>query len=1009
MRRHLQLLIAAIVITPLALVASCPKKGGGGGDDPCENFTGVCLDITAHVTEAGTGASAKQATEADLIGGVAAQGRAGDYILQNDKIRVVVQGANRSAGISPWGGNILDADIVRGAGEEDADGFDELFFLINFGRTLKVNEVKVFRDGSEGGSAVLAVAGTDTLNDILNVPYLLENALGALGKVWVDPDLDMDLNITTFYILDPGATKVRMVTVFRNDSAAAYPLFVVEQFARGGYATLFNPARNSGGRFGYPDLVPEAADLYLAHVTPETAYGWLPVDVFGERGLPNMAMTISGTTSVLLGGESLFDFTGTERPATLPSGAVELQPGEQDVIIRDFVVARDLAGVTAEYEANLGSSLGQVNGTVTIPGGIPANTRVSVLDGSLPVSGFMVESDGTFSGRLAAGSYTLQVDAPGFPYSNTVDLTVAGGDTLTPALTVAETATVTVNARDRAGNLMPGKVTLICPAACPKPLRSTGRRFRDVDYDGWPLNVQHIGWIPATGTLTFQVPPGDYQVVVSRGIEYSTFPADWPTGQHTITAAVGTPVTVEAELDRVIDTTGWISSDLHVHGVNSPDAPILHLDRVASMVAENVEIMVATDHDFITDWAPYVTQAGADGVMKTIVGQEMTTFDWGHVNAFPLFEDPAEVQGGALDWGNGEAETHSPGTVFQLLKDMPGPTEKVVQLNHPRGGLGYFTSIGMDFATGKTATDPAYLHMSTSIVNGDDTGLFDDGFTAMEILNGRSFGDFAPRFADWIALHQRGLARTATAVSDTHKAYAGDMGNPLTYVAVTPATETPQTFDEAEFIANLNAGRAIGTTGPFVGLTASNPAGDTTGVGGTLTLAAPGDAVTLSVEVQIPTWMTFDAIEVYSNIDGFDAVPYAQMADLPTPTFTATVDLSTETPVLGAGISDPAAPHRRYVISRTFTANPTADAWYVVVVRGAAATGFPVILDESPPIAFTNALFVDADGGGYTAPKTFESGPRRPGARHLPPWQLTGKEPSEAEKIERLRHFAHTH
>ena len=40
-----------------------------------------------------------------------------------------------------------------------------------------------------------------------------------------------------------------------------------------------------------------------------------------------------------------------------------------------------------------------------------------------------------------------------------------------------------------------------------------------------------------------------------------------------------------ATLDRVVDTRGWISADLHVHAVPSPDAPTLLDDRVRSLAA----------------------------------------------------------------------------------------------------------------------------------------------------------------------------------------------------------------------------------------------------------------------------------------------------------------------------------------------------------------------------------------------------------------------------------------
>ncbi|RMG19077.1 MAG: hypothetical protein D6729_06085, partial [Deltaproteobacteria bacterium] len=334
--------------------------------------------------------------------------------------------------------------------------------------------------------------------------------------------------------------------------------------------------------------------------------------------------------------------------------------------------------------------------------------------------------------------------------------------------------------------------------------------------------------------------------------------------------------------------------------------------------------------------------------------------------------------------------------------------EKVVQVNHPRGGMGYFTSIGLDFLTGKTATDPAVLHMPTDIVKGDDTGLFDTNFTAIEILNGRSLRTFIPRFNDWLALLQRGVTRTATAVTDTHRAYSGDMGSPYTYVRVGAGEDTPATFKVEDFVHALNQGFASGTTGPFVTVTATS-GGQSAGIGGVLSPASPGASVEITVQIQIPDWLTIDTIDLYANTTGLEAKPYEQMNDLPAPSQTLSVDLSQEATVPGAGIADANTPYRRWVITRTFTVTPTEDTWYVVLVRGSEASGFPALLEPAPALTFTNPVFVDADGGGYQAPQAFEAGARRIWHRARPRWEIEHRRPTQAEMIDRLRRLVHHH
>ncbi|MBI4365276.1 MAG: CehA/McbA family metallohydrolase [Deltaproteobacteria bacterium] len=54
------------------------------------------------------------------IGGPLAQGRIGDQLLVNDQIRVVIQQPGKYPGVGSFGGNIIDADLVRSGGSAPA-------------------------------------------------------------------------------------------------------------------------------------------------------------------------------------------------------------------------------------------------------------------------------------------------------------------------------------------------------------------------------------------------------------------------------------------------------------------------------------------------------------------------------------------------------------------------------------------------------------------------------------------------------------------------------------------------------------------------------------------------------------------------------------------------------------------------------------------------------------------------------------------------------------------------
>ena len=969
MGRHLfGLLVFAVAVVSAIVVVGCPK-GGGSGNDPCEGFSGICADLTPWVTTEGTGAMLRQASTADLLEGPVAQGGTTDWYLANENIRVIVQGDVRSSGISPFGGTIIDADIVRPSGEPSRDGFDELFQLFNFGGAFLPQEFKIFRDGSDGGSAVLAVAGVEHVNDGLNVGVLLEDALGPIGKLWADPDEDLPLEITHYFIINPGEHRVRMLTAVRNNSTAAFPLILVELMGRGNITELFNATRPNGSRFGYTALIPEPSDDYLAHVDPDVAYGYAPVGWNGADET-NLSLTVSGVTGSVVGGEDLFDFTG-DQPASLPPGVVQLEPDREQTVLRDFYVAADLAGITAAWEADNGTALGEVSGTVS-PADLPTGTRVAVQNSAGKTYTTFAVRAGAFAGRLPEGTFTLSVDAPGYPFSADESVTVSAGTPAAVSFTLPGTGKVELTVTTDSGAATPAKAVFICAGTCPK---ADAGDYRETNFDPHPNNVQHVALVPVSGRLDVLMPPGDYQLVVSRGAEWSTFPNDWPTTPYDLTVTAGGTHPVAAQISQVLDTAGWISGDLHVHAIGSPDSPVPNTERVATMLAEGVDVLVATDHNFVTDFTPFVEALGATGEIATVIGNEVTTFDAGHFNAFPVEHDPADIMGGAFDWGNGTDPTLTPDEIFKAIKAQTPVRERVIQINHPRGSLGHFSAIGLDLNTGKTTADPARFRMSTAGVTGDDTRLFSNEFTALEILNGHSVSSLRPRMNDWFALLSHGRLVTATAVSDTHAWYNGDMGVPRSWVRVGPTSDTPATFDSTAFVAAINAGKLMGSNGPFVRAIAT--AGTATAEpGDLLALAAPGNPVTIDITIEVPSWYGFDQIKLFANVTDTAAPSGSQVSTPPTPADSIAVDLSTEATVAGASTeADPASTHRRWVVTRSFTVNPTEDTWYVVFVEGSASS-FPVILGGDGALAFTNAIYVDADGDGvFAAPRSFQKGP----------------------------------
>ena len=121
--------------------------------------------------------AARIATTHESIGGRKAIGRIGDYLLQNDKIRVIVQDKGPGRGNALYGGTLIDADLVRPGGA-DGHGNDQLgevlsgIFIFDHRTDRRHGYVP---GGSDGGPAKITVSGpgADFLAPLRWSTYLL--------------------------------------------------------------------------------------------------------------------------------------------------------------------------------------------------------------------------------------------------------------------------------------------------------------------------------------------------------------------------------------------------------------------------------------------------------------------------------------------------------------------------------------------------------------------------------------------------------------------------------------------------------------------------------------------------------------------------------------------------------------------------------------------------------------------------------------------------------------------
>jgi len=160
---------------------------------------------------------------AELIGGPDAYGMPGDFLLENDKVRLIVQDVSDGRGIGMFGGGILDADRVRTERKYCCGKGRDLFQLftpfvnvmipaVNEGQPPPVS-VRVIRDGSDGAEARIRVEGHAA--PLLTLLGTEVNHLLAQASYQFQID----------YVLLPGTDYVQVrTTVGVNQAPGAAPI-----------------------------------------------------------------------------------------------------------------------------------------------------------------------------------------------------------------------------------------------------------------------------------------------------------------------------------------------------------------------------------------------------------------------------------------------------------------------------------------------------------------------------------------------------------------------------------------------------------------------------------------------------------------------------------------------------------------------------------------------------------------------------------------------------------------
>ena len=951
-------------------------------------------------------ARAKQIETLDEgVGGPKAMARPGDYLLENDRVRAAILGPRTSLGPSPFGGTLADLDLNRDdpkyGGGHGNDELAEVFGTVNMNliQADQPESVTIGNSGEDGEAAFIHVEGD-------GAPFL-----SMLKALWALVD-QPDFKISTDYILEPGSPAIKLVTTASLDGAPAsvtdlagetqdlpiLPLAMTDGIAfgdfylQGGSIDVFAP----GIGFDEDRAVYEADSRgqntfqnpfkfeYVAGVGDGVSYA-----IAAASGDVFIPLFTSSQTAVFGAGIEGVD-NGAGKIDRFPGGAAYSYTRYVGVGRGDVGSALD-----ALMEAR-GDAFGTVRGNVIEEGTGVSVPHVSVLVYKVGKDkpwmqwesdvGDDTQMDGSFGGKLPPGEWELVVHGEGRPTGERVKINLKEGQTITARMAALRPGQVDVHVVDETGRDLPSKVTFYRVDGAPVLDPAVGDHY----ITGNPAEVVFL----PHGSATVVLPPGKYTAIASRGIEYELGHSDEFTVRDTGIARL------EMQVEHSVDTNGWISADFHVHAGNSFDSGVQLEDRVITMVAEGVDFFSSNDHDFLTDYAPAVENLDLEPWVKTAVGLETTTLEIGHYLSFPLAADTLKDQGGAFDWTG-----MTPDQIVAELDDIgvKAGYQPMKFVAHPRDGiLGLFDQFGFNPYDGLVHTPT--LGFSNDILK--DSSNFTTAFDALELLNGKRFelirtptqpeldvfgaGGTMDSYSiveragkeqedmidgiyhlgyghegqvdDWFTLLNTGVRLTALGNSDTHSRFSIEAGCPRNYVQV--GEDDPGYLDEQGVADAVKAGKVVASYGPFIDFTLEDH-----GLGEEVVV--DDGVASLHIEVQAPTWMSVDRVELYENgtliheWEGLDpdVLKFVQDIDVP-------VTKDSWFVVIALGDDD---------LSPVFTPveYPPVQLQDVVIEALSDIPAIGSFLSPAVPIprtgktlpyALTNPIYVDVDGAGWVAP-----------------------------------------
>lgn len=800
-----------------------------------------------------------------------AYGRIGDYIMQNDKIRVIIAEPEHNFGNMKSGGNIMDVANMK----DKRDQLESIFLTINdnFARQAIYEKINVINDGLDNKEAIIRVDGYDNQND--------------------------KIKISTDYVLQPDVNYIILKTKIRNEDDKKIEGYQISDSIQWGSTIRFLP--NYGN----------ALENNKKYISDWVASQGVLVS-YGHTTKTGSLENSSGDT-----------FTDVK------VASFDLEPGKEMSVERYFIVGY---GDTATI-GNIAYKLqNKPLGTFKIKV-LELNTEKPIeraeirlrhlINGEAKAFSIIhTNENGEFETLLPEGSYGYRVEKA-FARIGPKDVE---SFRITPGAVVEKTSHISPPGRIKY-KIMDAETNEPIPAKLTFLLAGETRGGLS-PYDYKADNPFNIIYTP-TGEGESEFPGGQFNVIASRGIEYEI-------DEKMVEIKYDQTAEVEFKLERVVDTSGYISADLNVHSLYSSDSKVSLRDRIISAVGEGIELIVSADREHLTDYNEVIKELGLSKYIKAVIGCEFVPSGDSVFGSFTAFPYQSGIKYEDLKIN---AHNTNPSDLLKSIRKSVG-SNGLITVNQPRlnSFLGYFEHFGYDRE--KFTVKGASLD-----------------FDAIEIFRGKRVDKLQIALQDWYALIKNRKIFTAVGTSSAWTVFPTEVGCPRIYIK--SSTDDPAQIDVNEIIKAIKNKQVIITNGPFVKFTVN---GEEIG---SLVNNKNQKAITCDLLVSAPKWIDVTMIVVLK--DG----------------------------QFSKGISLPKKPPKDRPIIRenykNFQLSTPNDLYVNIRVLG-ETTLDPVIskfygeLLGVSPVAITNPIFIDANGDGKFIPKKIKppKEEKRPGIK-IPP------------------------